>query len=53
MPNGLYENSAYQVTQATDIEKLVNDKREHWRASSSKPIKDKGDIRKELQSNCC
>ena len=36
MPKRTYENSAYQVTQATDIEKLVNDKREHWRASSSK-----------------
>ena len=36
MPKRTYENSAYQVTQATDIEKLVNDKRDHWRASSSK-----------------
>ena len=36
MPKRTYENSAYQVTQASDIEKLVNDKREHWRASSSK-----------------
>ena len=36
MPKRTYENSAYQVTQAADIEKLVNDKREHWRASSSK-----------------
>ena len=36
MPKRTYENSAYEVSQATDIEKLVNDKREHWRASKSK-----------------
>ena len=36
MPKRTYENSAYQVSQATDIEKFVNDKREHRRASSSK-----------------
>lgn len=36
MPKRTYENSAYEVSQATDIEKLVNDKREHWRASTSK-----------------
>ena len=36
MPKRTYENSAYEVSQATDIEKLVNDKREHWRSSTSK-----------------
>ena len=36
MPKRTYENSAYEVSQATDIEKLVNDKREQWRASTSK-----------------
>ena len=36
MPKRTYENCAYEVSQATDIEKLVNDKREHWRASTSK-----------------
>ena len=36
MPKRTYENSAYEVSQATDIEKLVNDKREHWRTSTSK-----------------
>ena len=36
MPKLTYENSAYKVSQATDIEKLVNDKREQWRASTSK-----------------
>ena len=36
MPKRTYENSAYEVSKATDIEKLVYDKREHWRASTSK-----------------
>lgn len=36
MPKRTYENSAYEVSQATDIENLVNDKRKHWRASTSK-----------------
>ena len=36
MPKHTYENSAYEVSQATDIEELVNDKREQWRASTSK-----------------
>ena len=36
MPKRTYENIAYEVSQATDIEKLVNDKREQWRASTSK-----------------
>ena len=36
MPKRTYENSAYEVSQATDIEKLVNDKREHWMSSTSK-----------------
>ena len=36
MPKRTYENSAYEVLQATDIQKLVNDKGEHWRASTSK-----------------
>tara|TARA_B100001564_G_scaffold192255_1_gene161522 strand:- start:848 stop:1024 length:177 start_codon:yes stop_codon:yes gene_type:complete len=36
MPKRTYENSAYEVSQASDIEKLVNDKREQWRASTSK-----------------
>ena len=36
MPKRTYENSAYEVSQATDIEELVNDKREQWRASTSK-----------------
>ena len=36
MPKRTYENSAYEVSKATDIEKLVYDKRENWRASTSK-----------------
>lgn len=36
MPKRTYENSAYEVSQATDIENLVNDKRKNWRASTSK-----------------
>ena len=36
MPKRTYENSAYQVSKATDIEYLVYDKREFWRASTSK-----------------
>ena len=36
LPKRTYENSAYEVSQATDIEELVNDKREQWRASTSK-----------------
>jgi len=36
MPKRTYENSAYEVSQATDIEELINDKREQWRASTSK-----------------
>ena len=36
MPKRTYENSAYEVSQASDIEKLVNDKREQWRGSTSK-----------------
>ena len=36
MPKRTYENSAYEVSQATDIEELVNDRREQWRAFTSK-----------------
>lgn len=36
MPKRTYENSAYEVSQGGDIENLVNDKRKHWRASTSK-----------------
>ena len=36
MPKRTYENSAYEVSQGADIENLVNDKRKHWRASTSK-----------------
>ena len=36
MPKRTYENSANQVSNATDLEMLVTDKREHWRANSSK-----------------
>ncbi len=36
MPKRTYENSAHKVSNATDLEMLVTDKREHWRANSSK-----------------
>ena len=36
MPKRTYENSAINVSDAADLEILVTDKREHWRASSSK-----------------
>ena len=36
MPKRTYENSAHKVSIATDLEMLVTDKREHWRANSSK-----------------
>ena len=36
MPKRTYENSANQVCNATDLEVLVTDKREHWRANTSK-----------------
>ena len=36
MPKRTYENSANQVSNATDLEMLVTDKREHWRANTSK-----------------
>ena len=36
MPKRTYENSASQVSNATDLEILVTDKREHWRANTSK-----------------
>ena len=36
MPKRTYENSANQVSNATDLEILVTDKREHWRANTSK-----------------
>ena len=36
MPKRTYENSANQVSNATDLEMLVTDKREQWRANSSK-----------------
>ena len=36
MPKRTYENSANQVIHASDLEMLVTDKREHWRANSSK-----------------
>ena len=36
MPKRTYENSAHQVSYATDLEMLVTDKRENWRANSSK-----------------
>ena len=36
MPRRTYENSANQVSNATDLEILVTDKREHWRANTSK-----------------
>ena len=36
MPKRTYENSANQISNATDLEMLVTDKRQHWRANSSK-----------------
>ena len=36
MTKRTYENSANQVSNATDLEMLVTDKREHWRANTSK-----------------
>ena len=36
MPKRTYENSANQESNATDLEILVTDKREHWRANTSK-----------------
>ena len=36
MPKRTYENSVNQVIHASDLEMLVTDKREHWRANSSK-----------------
>ncbi len=36
MPKRTYENSANQVSNATDLEVLVTDKREYWRANTSK-----------------
>ena len=36
MPKRTYENSANHVSNATDLEMLVTDKREHWRANTSK-----------------
>ncbi|GIR60206.1 MAG: hypothetical protein CM15mP65_27870 [Crocinitomicaceae bacterium] len=44
MPKRTYENSAHQVSNANDLEMLVTDKREHWRANSSKnqPKREKG-----------
>tara|TARA_B100001287_G_scaffold243935_1_gene220263 strand:- start:360 stop:554 length:195 start_codon:yes stop_codon:yes gene_type:complete len=36
MPKRTYENSANQISNATDLEMLVTDKRQHWRVNSSK-----------------
>ena len=36
MPKRTYENTANHVSNATDLEILVTDKREHWRANTSK-----------------
>ena len=36
MPKRTYENSAINVSDAADLEILVTDKREHWRANISK-----------------
>ncbi len=36
MPKRTYKNSANQVSNATDLEMLVADKREHWGANKSK-----------------
>ena len=46
MPKRTYENSAINVSDAADLEILVTDKREHWRASSQKLTKGKGDIKR-------
>ena len=36
MPKRTYKNSAHQVSNATDLEMLVTDKREHWKPTLSK-----------------